>query len=215
MRYSPYFHSRVVAIDVGIKHMGVAEAVVDRRWRIVALPTLQLVDLTCIPHHRVSYDECRLHHSRELYDRLSHFYQEHGHLLDRARVVLVERQPIGGLQAVQQSLFGRCRDRVSLVHPARLHRHFGLCGHYHGRKVEVCAIMDRMLRTTPHDGSVIHSLARRHDVADAVCMLAMYCRKREPVQSLRCFRHNPDRQKKHQDECPDDVASPRDDGLHA
>ena len=160
MATSPHFPKRttVVAVDVGIVHLAVVQATVAPDGRLEALPLVRLVDLTRLPHRRVPRCECALHHSNELADRLDHFYQEYGHVFDAADLVLVERQPITGLQAVQQSLFRQYRDRVLLVAPAAMHRHFGLCSHYEGRKRETVAIMRAVFAGIPHDDSELEGM---------------------------------------------------------
>lgn len=165
---------RVVSVDVGIVHLGLVDAVVEPDGRVAELPLVRLVDLTRLPHRRVSRCDCKLHHSRELADRLEHFFQEYADVFGAADVVLVERQPITGLQAVQQALFRQYRDKVVLLAPTRMHRHFGLCGHYEGRKRETVAIFRAVTERIPHDASCLAAMDRLHDVADAVCLLLYY-----------------------------------------
>ena len=80
-----------MSVDVGIVHMGIVLARLDDRGKLVELPIITLVDLTKLTHRCIRRKDCKLHHSRELYDRLQHFYQEYGSIFSRAVAVLIER----------------------------------------------------------------------------------------------------------------------------
>ena len=165
---------RIVSIDIGIVHMGIASAYIDDEGRLANLLRLCLVDLTKLRHKVVCRRDCKLYHSRELTDRLDHFYQEYHELFESADRILIERQPICGLQAVQQSLLKQFRPKITLIAPVQMHRHFNLNGSYNVRKLETVAIMMSVCKIVPSDVSEFASMDRLHDVADAVCLLMYY-----------------------------------------
>lgn len=179
MKKSQYFEcprkpTCIVSIDVGIIHLGLVQGKINKDGFLVALPVVELVDLTNLAHTVVKRKHCKLYHSKELSDRLDHFYQEYAHIFNDADLILIERQPIHGLQAVQQSLFKQFRDRVILISPNKMHAHFKLCKCYEGRKVQTTAILKEVFRKIPHDSRRLHAMDRLHDIGDAVCILIYY-----------------------------------------
>lgn len=183
----------VVGVDIGIKHLALAEVVLEEEaWApaadaavrpacaIASLGALRLVDITRYTHERVSRAECTLDHSNHLGDRLTHFWQEHGELLARADLVALEQQPITGLTSVECFLFNECRATVELVSPNQLHA--WVFGPRHGLGYE-----QRKTRMEMHAAALVaeltadptrwdretRDLPRRHDVADAL-LVAWY-----------------------------------------
>ena len=80
----------IVSVDVGIVHMGLVLARLDTCGKLVEFPKIILVNLTELTHCRVGRADCKLHHSRELYDRLQHFHQEYGWMFESAVTVLID-----------------------------------------------------------------------------------------------------------------------------
>ena len=168
---------RVVGVDVGIRHLALAE--VAQRWVgrqvVTSILGFHLSDITQYTHERVPEKECTLHHTNELGDRLVHWRQEHGHILDRATVVAIERQPPTGLQCVQSFLFSTYRETVCMIHPRTLHKHHGIgILDYEQRKryMEEHARRQCAALGVDWDKSTAR-FSRRHDVADALA-IAMY-----------------------------------------
>ena len=159
---------RVVAVDVGILHLALVDATLGRHV-VDTIHSVHLVNLTTLPHARVAADACGLYHTKELGDRLAHFKQEYGHILDRADAVLVERQPITGLQSVQLFFHQTYRHKVHLLSPNSMHKFYNLSRSYQHRKVQVVAIMRNICQQR---GFAIEaacaSMPRLHDVADAL-----------------------------------------------
>ena len=100
---------KVCGIDVGISHLAIAQ-IESTDGSSFLIHELRLVNVCDYTHNVVPKSECKLHHTSELADRMNHFQQEHGHLLDGCDLVAVERQPIQGLQAVQLFLYDRWRE---------------------------------------------------------------------------------------------------------
>ena len=99
----------IVAIDVGIIHLGVVSAHVT--WDVINVENVYLIDLT----KSCRCTNCPLNHTNHMVDRVDHFIQEHRTILDKADVVLVEKQPITGLISVEQLIFDRLRGKVEFI----------------------------------------------------------------------------------------------------
>ena len=108
-------------------------------------------------------------------DRLQHWKQEHGYILDRADHVAIERQPITGLQCIQAFLFSTWREKAFMVHPRTLHKYMG-CGilDYDGRKRYMEQNAAATCKALGVDWEKCTArFARSHDVADALA-IAMF-----------------------------------------
>lgn len=158
---------RVVSIDVGIIHLAIVAFHSEDEFLV--LDEFHLVDITVLRHTRVSRRDCTLCHGNSLVDRIDHFVQEHAYLLDDADKVLIEQQPPGGHQAVEQLLYKRFRDRAALVSPTSMHAFYKIRSlAYDERKQWVEQYTDTML--TYSQRTRLESYERRHDVCDAICM---------------------------------------------
>jgi len=185
---------RLLGFDVGVVHLAFVVVNVSDDWfqydrpdpACVTVEQVRRVDLCQPVHRRVPRAQCRLHHSREMTDRVAHFLQEYEldwdvESLDR---VLIERQPLGGLVHVESLLFSHFRERAQKISPNRLHKWLGFHGlNYDQRKVAVVA------HARPFLGHLRHYwyLERQHDMADAllVCLFYLWGCKRE-LGRLRC-----------------------------
>lgn len=180
----------IFSIDIGYYNLGIVKVRVED-----GVPTVLMarkLDLTCLPHDRVPLCQCRLHHTREMADLVLHFIQEYQEHLDEADKVLVERQPPGGFGAIETMLVATFREKIEVVSPNSMHKHFGI-GHldYEHRKKKTEEIAGKYLE---HLNSYSR-LTRRHDVADAMCMV-LYRMPRAPrvkniVPSFDIFRYVP------------------------
>ena len=173
---------RVCSIDVGIVHLALVGVELDtddrgmlRKPLCATFTACELVDLTCLPHTRVKRRECKLHHSKGLYDRVAHFLQEFAPVLDACDVLLIERQPIQGLVAVEQLILGHHRDKTTLVSPNAMHKFFNISQYtYEGRKAHTVAIATKLLE---HHHDVLKQMQaheRQHDIADALVLMYFY-----------------------------------------
>jgi hypothetical protein len=162
---------RLVSIDIGIRHLALVEVELGGALPIKRISQVHLVDLTTVPSTGDScHPDCDLHHSREIGDRLVHCAREHAVMLERAQCILVERQPITGLQSVQMFFHQRFRDKVVLLSPCQMHKFFNLSKSYQHRKVQVVAIMRQICAYVHFDvAAACSGMPRLHDVADAVC----------------------------------------------
>jgi hypothetical protein len=109
--------------------------------------------------------------------------------LERAEVVLVERQPPGGLRCVEQLIVHAVRDKVKMVHPCAVHAHFGIGGSlgYEGRKVRAVQIAQRAVggRTAARVRAEFFREDRVHDLADALLFALWFSASVHPPQPAR------------------------------
>lgn len=162
-----------VGIDVGLANLAIVKVQVNVAENILILENCMCVDLTQgFVHRKVKRKDCKLHHTKDAYDRISHFLQEfEGEWFSpNVKKIFIERQPITGLVHVEQLLFGHFRERAELVSPNEMHKWLGI-GHleYDQRKehnVEYTKPYFAALNSEHYEGR-----ERKHDMADALCLL--------------------------------------------
>jgi Holliday junction resolvasome RuvABC endonuclease subunit len=181
----------VASIDVGITHLALVFARISESFQLIRVQRTECVDSTQFEHTRVSAELCTLGHTKTTADRIAHVVQERQHLFDACHHILIERQPLQGHTHVEQVLFMLFRARASLVSPNAMHKHFRI-NHftYEGRKQQVVRIVDELLPL--HHFPHYHSLERKHDVADAICLLLFWLHEQQ--QRKVCMRVVPCKQ---------------------
>lgn len=155
----------ITSIDVGYNNVGlvVAECTDDE----IDVKLFKKIDLTIMKHNTVDVCNCKIPHTNELSDLVAHFVQEYSDFFNMSDKILIERQPPGGLTNVQTLLHYIFRDKVELISPTSMHKHFGI-GHldYENRKLRTVEISSKYID--------FKGLIRKHDVADAMCMIIFY-----------------------------------------
>lgn len=171
----------IASFDVGIVNLALVVVQVED-WTVTRVVHLDVSDTTKFEHNRVHYDDCVLGHTKTTTDRVNHFVQERLHLLQAADKVLIERQPIQGLTDVEQVLFMLFRHKAELVSPNSMHKYFQI-NHltYEWRKVKTTEIADASFQHLNFPR--YHRLQRRHDIADAWCLL-LYWLQSQAQQEL-------------------------------
>ena len=130
----------VLSIDVGIKNLALVLINVCRIYKLSSdnnqLPMLRrkplhlevcqaiCIDITTHIHNKVTKCECKLGHERNITDWMEHVYQEHGDMMQEADLILIERQPLTGLVAVEQSIYAKYRPKAHLICPRSMHKYF-------------------------------------------------------------------------------------------
>ena len=164
---------RLLSIDVGILNLALAEMEGE------TVLDFGVVDITFLRHTCVPRKECTLFHGNSLTDRVLHFLQEERDRFERADVLLIEQQPPGGHQAVEQLLYSSYRDKAHLVSPTGMHSQFGIRSlTYEGRKRAVEEIVAPLL--SPPLRARLAAMERRHDVCDAICLALYWWRRKGP-----------------------------------
>jgi hypothetical protein len=156
-----------LSVDVGITNLALVKAIVEN-FEIKSILDAKVINISQIQHCKVPRNQCRLHHSNDVFDKLEHLFQEYAHLFANIDFLLIERQPILGLVHVEQLLFGKFRSISRLVSPNAMHKWLGI-GHltYEMRKIETTRVAETFLNQC----SSWISSGRLHDMADALCIL--------------------------------------------
>jgi hypothetical protein len=117
---SRYFEDRFTLcfIDVGIRNLGLAVFSVDRHWVSPSLDYIDRVDLTRLDRSATPYS------GNELSDRVDRFARLYENHLSPCERVFIERQPLGGVKAVEQLLYSRYRSKAVLLSPISVHNFF-------------------------------------------------------------------------------------------
>jgi len=147
---------KIIGIDIGYYNIGVVLA--ECTGAEVTPLYVQKVDLT----------DFKTNEAPELSDMIRHFVTEYTDVFSQADQVLIERQPPGGISSVEVLLHYMFRERAILISPVSMHKHFGI-GHldYEQRKERTENIAGKYLK----DFKYYEILERKHDVADALCMI--------------------------------------------
>ena len=154
------------AIDVGYKNLGLIQVEVGKdTFRSHFMKKIDISKIHC-------KKDCKIPHTNEVADLVAHFVQEYQDVLHSADVILMERQPPGGLTNIEALLFFIFRDKIKLISPNSVHCHFGF-GHldYEQRKERVVSIASKHI-TLPE-------ITRKHDIADAFCMILYEVQKNQ------------------------------------
>lgn len=158
----------IVSIDIGYYNLGFVKARVCEEDMEPDVVFCDKVDITRYTHDTTPFCRCKLHHSSHMGDYVLHFLQEYAPHFDEADEVIIERQPPGGFGAIETLIFTHFREKITVVSPNAMHKHFYI-GHldYSRRKEKTMEFAHPYLTDLPR----YHTLQRKHDVADAVCMI--------------------------------------------
>tara|TARA_R110000803_G_scaffold30674_1_gene69010 strand:- start:158 stop:712 length:555 start_codon:yes stop_codon:yes gene_type:complete len=146
------------AIDIGYRNLGLIQvSVYDDIIQPLFMKKIDISKIHC-------KHTCEIPHTKEVADLVAHFIQEYQDVLRSADVILMERQPPGGLTNIEAVLLFVFRNKIKLISPNSVHAHFGF-GHldYEQRKERVVTIASKYI-TLP-------DIERQHDIADAFCMI--------------------------------------------
>jgi hypothetical protein len=148
---------RVLSIDIGFHNLGLVLASWSRKNEPLEVEIAKKISLE---------DYKYIAPSNEIAHLVPLFVDAHKILFQSADVILIERQPPGGFTNIQTLLHYMFIDKVILVNPVSMHTHFGM-GHlnYEQRKERVESIASRYVTIEEE---------RKHDIADALCMILYY-----------------------------------------
>jgi len=158
----------VVSIDVGYHNLGLVKSEVNDITFEIKVLEIYKIDLRSLPHRKVNRWDCKLEHTNEVADLMAHFIQEFDDILNEADKILIERQPPTGLTQIETLLLYLYRKNTELISPNSMHAHFNInCLEYETRKVRTIEISESFLESFLE----YQELSRKHDIADAVCMI--------------------------------------------
>ena len=153
------------SIDIGYKNLGLIQVEVNEDFKVHFMKKIDISRINCT-------HKCGIPHTNEVADHVAHFIQEYQDVLLSADVILMERQPPGGLTNIEAILFFVFRDKIKLISPNSVHSHFGFSHlDYEQRKERVVSIASKYI-TLP-------DITRKHDIADAFCMILYEVQKNQ------------------------------------
>ena len=147
---------KILGVDIGYTNMGLVMATckdVD-----IKVDYIKKVDLSDYKYIGKTNDTAVL---------ISLFVDDHESIFKESEVILIERQPPGGLTNIETLLHYIFMDKVKLISPQSVHRHFGMAHlTYEERKERSISIASKYIKDIPYE--------RQHDIADALCMIIHY-----------------------------------------
>ncbi len=164
---------KILAIDIGYHNMG-----------LVLAESLTGPSITIEYMKKVSLEDYKYLKTNDFVDLVPLFVEDHQHIFDAAEKILIERQPPGGFTNIEILLHYMFRDKVKLISPVSMHLHFGIKNlDYDERKERTISLAERCLKEEiPYE--------RKHDIADAVCMI-MYDNFKCATHIFDRFRYRP------------------------
>ena len=150
---------KVLAIDIGYHNMG-----------LVLAESLSGPKITVEYVKKASLGDYKYIKSNDFVDLIPLFVDDHIELFNKADKILIERQPPGGFQNIEILLHYMFKEKVTLVSPVSMHVHFGMRHlNYDERKERTICISEKYISSNMMD-----QYERKHDIADAYCMLMYY-----------------------------------------
>ena len=148
---------KVLAIDIGYHNMGLVLAEFEDN------PKIEVEYIK-----KVSLEDYKYLRTNDMVDLVPLFVEDHQDIFDSADKILIERQPPGGFTNIEILLHYMFKDKVVLVSPVSMHTHFGMRHlDYEQRKERTVSITEKYLKSEiPYE--------RKHDIADAFCMIVYY-----------------------------------------
>lgn len=165
---------KVLAIDIGIKNLGLAFSIFNEDMTIREFNNVQLIDITIMRHKRVSRKNCTLHHDNCISDWISHVFQEWHEWFEEADYILIERQPIQGIVSVEQVIMHHFRNKTTLLSPTSMHQYFDIAKYEYDQRKEYTTkiALYYLTNETKTDAQIVdkfQTYTRCHDIADAIC----------------------------------------------
>jgi hypothetical protein len=162
---------RIVAIDIGLFHLGLIQALVKiPSADIVNSIQVQLCNLVNVKElsTKCTNTDCKLRHDNIISDYMMHFFERYDPVFIESDYILIERQPPAGFVAIEQIIMYKYREKCVLISPVAMLHYFGFHKFdYDVRKEHTIEFATRYLKDMP---DFINN-ERKHDLADALCML--------------------------------------------
>jgi len=106
---------KILAIDIGYHNMG-----------LVLAESLTGPKIVVEYMKKVSLEDYKYLKTNDFVDLVPLFVEDHQHLFDAAEKILIERQPPGGFTNIEILLHYMFKDKVKLISPVSMHKHFGI-----------------------------------------------------------------------------------------
>jgi hypothetical protein len=125
-----------------------------------------------------SDSNCTLGHTKSFTDRINHLTKDHSKLFDSDKI-LIEKQPPGFGQIIEELLYSKFRDKAEKQSPSSMHAYFGIGDlDYDLRKESTVKIAHAHIKDFP---DYINN-ERKHDMADATCFLLYFLEKQKTIR---------------------------------
>jgi hypothetical protein len=167
----------VLSIDIGIQHLGLSMTCLEDDYRFIEIMWVDMIDITVFRHKEVKMDDCCLHHTKTYADWINHVIQENKPLFEGSDVILIERQPPNGFNAIEQLLFNTYRDKSILIHPKKIHTFLGISSFDYDKRKELSIITSKKYLSDDLK-NYVETLERSHDIADSICMMLYWKNKK-------------------------------------
>jgi hypothetical protein len=169
---------KVLSIDVGIIHFGITYSLLNQDFTLKDIIWADNIDITKFEHKKCTYSECKLYHTKTFYDWIEHIIQENNEYFEDSDMIIIEKQPPMGFVVVEQLIFGKYRNKTTLISPISVHKFFNFIDlDYDMRKEMSIKIGDKYLSKELLDRC--KSFDRRHDITDSICMLLYFINKKQ------------------------------------
>lgn len=146
----------LISIDIGYTNMAIVHIKTECK-------KLDVINLYKIDLHE--FNETQVHKS------MLKFIEAYKDLFKNVDLIIIERQPPQGLTNIQDILAYEYSDKVILICPRSMHKHFYISKlDYESRKKFTTKIADKYLK----DNETYKLLDRKHDIADAFCLALYY-----------------------------------------
>jgi hypothetical protein len=162
----------ITSIDVGLYNLGIVMAQIsEETFTIQTIIRCDRIDMKAL----VTNCGCRtLQHRLCMADYAQHLFRDYSEYFSLPDIILVERQPPGGIDSLQNLITFQFSDRVYIIHPISVHKFLNSEGMtYENRKIVAEKYAERFLG----EMDTYISEYRRHDIADALCMISYYIKK--------------------------------------
>ena len=160
---------RVLGIDIGFTNLALVSVETSDEHEIIDVTSSRVIDIAkvgCLPG-------CQLHHSGNVVDRMNHTFAKYQQHFEQADEIFIEAQPLVGLVHVEALIYSRYREKATMVQPVAVQKHFRWPRNDYDAKKQAAVVTAR-----PYTGNLA-DLARKHDIADAFCLVLYTCQVRK------------------------------------
>lgn len=165
---------KILTVDIGLYNLALVKADLEEdylsRERVILETEIVLcdhIDITSLIY-TCNDSECQLHHDKVICDYTSHLFKKYKTDFEEADLIYIEQQPPCGLVVVEQLIMREYRDKTHLTSPTAMLNYFGILQfEYEERKIHTEKIAMNYLNSF----KVFMFNERRHDMADAFCIL--------------------------------------------
>jgi len=192
---------KILAVDVGLVHLALVSVEVpdnyltrDEVLLCSELTTCNLIDIIELMA-KCRDSNCELYHDKIICDYVTHLFKKYKDLFESADKILIERQPITGIVAVQELIMKEYRHKSELISPNAMLNFFDILQYeYKVRKVHTVKFASTYLGS--FEEFVFNE--RKHDMADALCLIYYHLsdlRKTHRVEQDRKMKEEQDKLK--------------------